>query len=178
MIYVRKWKSISVIMLAATMWLAFGSNHGQTRDKPEDILKATINGNTYEIKSSNGLERYSYDALNIEKCSLIWTQTHEARQPDQPILREWGETRVPLNLLDLNSLKVEKLKSAGFLVPLLAKGLRPVITGQQRTQWGDDPPAESIGVGATGTGFYFRDHEPAERVAVAIRTLAKACQAE
>jgi hypothetical protein len=158
--------------------LGVESSRAQTPNKePMDVLRAAINGSSYEMKNGDRVERYSYDAVNVAQCSLSWTETHEAKQPDQPTLREWSEIRLPLNLLDVSALKVEPLKSSGFLVPLLIRGLKPVIASHQRTQWGDDPAYESFGTGATGTAFYFRDRE-AQRVFMTIASLAKPCRTE
>ena len=175
---VQRRNAWSVILIVLTILFVFGFGHAQPGNNPVDALKAAINGSSYEVKSADGLDSYSYDAVSFEQCSLTWTETRESRQRDLPTLRELSETRLPLNLLDLTALKVERLKSSGFLVPLLTKGLRPVITSHQRTQWGDDPPMESVTEGKSGSGFYFRDREAAERVSTALASLARSCRKE
>jgi hypothetical protein len=139
------------------------------------ILQAAINDSAFETKTGERLESYKYNDLHFERCSLKWTEKHEISERDQRTLAEFTETIVPLELIDANAIRADKLKDSGFIVSLITKDLRPEIVSRQRMQWGGDPATESTGA-ATGVAFYFRDREVAEKASKAITSLVRACQ--
>jgi hypothetical protein len=162
---------LAALFLAATNAIAFGQSGVNAHEK---LLQTAINGSMFETTSGATIERYKYNHVIYERCSLSWTEEHESRKGNHVSLRELSENTVALDVLDVRAIRSEKLKASGFQVSLITKGLKPGFFSRQRLQWGDEPATESQSV-STGVAFYFADRAAADSVAQAIAVLARSC---
>jgi hypothetical protein len=137
-------------------------------------LADLINGTTFETNSNGKVERYKYDKMRLERCSLMWTEAHEIWEHEAPGLAELSEIIVPLSVIDLKAMRIDKLKDSGAVVSIVTKRLEPAISHRDWAKWPGEPAAESIGNG-TGTAFYFADRSLAEKVFKMITTVASSC---
>ena len=163
------------ILLAVVIPLLF--NEGKAAQASGDQSKALedlINGSIFETKSRDRLERYKYDKVHVEHCSIAWIESHEVWENKQRTLAEVTEITVPVRAIDSKTIRVDRLKESGVMVSILTKGLEPGIVTRQHMQWGEDPPTDSSGI-ATGTAFYFADSAVAEKVLRTINSLIPTC---
>ena len=162
---------VATFLMGATNAISFDQSDV---DEHVKLLRNAIDGRTFEMKSAGTTEEYKYDRVNFEQCSLRWTEDHKSREGTRLTLREFSETTVSLDVLDIRAVRSEKLKVSGFQVSLVTKGLKPGFFTRQRLQWGDEPVTESQGI-STGAAFYFGDRETADNVSKAIIALARSC---
>src|SRR5689334_21687467 len=91
--------------------------------QPQKVLQDSINGSTFEMVNGASSERYVYDAVNLEKCALKWTEEHETWESGKRTFREVTETTAPLDVIDEKQMTPNKLKNGGYVVSLQTKGL-------------------------------------------------------
>lgn len=146
----------------------------------ERLLKDAIDGSVFETgkKDSAGkYEIYKYDGLGLDGCLLRWREDRQVYEARRRSLREQLEISVPLSIINIGSIRTDKIGNSGYVVLMMTRGRKTAIAERGYIVYNDGDEIKNDGL-STNTGIYFSDFNRAQKFVRSAISLIRYCSAK